>query len=570
MKSSKSISRRDFLKVALVGAGAATLTACGAPTTEAPKPTDAAKPTDKPMDTPIPTNTPAPTAVPVVEVEITTSGWPVDVKTQEDIEADPANAAYAASVQTWLDANPGAKLTKLDVNIWDPSGIQAMVVGGTDVTFLFGPCVGGGWGRSEAVNAFIQGLLADITPEIARQNLEGKVLPHLWKAWSVNSQVDGKFFAYPLNEYAPGAALIIRRDLFAAAGGVPQIGWSWEEAAAAFKAVKANGVYGAGFPTWFLPYTCAMHGWDILTQIPVPDQPWHWTRDLMDPRWPEVIDMYRTMLFKDESILSKVELGGGDTEYLKLFLDGQIAAGRFNYWSMHGSPTDPTSYAAFADRMGKPYSEVFSVVSLPSGDGFQLGGGVDLWGPVSYSPNSDDAQLEKAVSLTDWMFFDKGLDMIKAANWEKFQDARVVWSAYLYMNGKTSYEGVPVGPADAWGQEEIDRWIALGQFPLMPQPAEFYPGEQNPAPNNTPIDDQLNVMVTDPADMDVAAMLAKAETDWKAAAAGFASSVDGATFKDASKKYFAALDEFFKKNYPAFYENRFKAFYEGKVLPNLA
>jgi hypothetical protein len=567
----KYISRRDFLKVAALGIGAATLGGCRPPAT----PTEApAAPTTAPQATPVPTTPPEPTEVPVVEVTITTSGWPVDVKKPEDIEADPTNEAYAAAVQAWLDQNPGTKLEKVEVDIWNTEGIMAQVAGGTDCTYLFGPCVGGGWGRENAVNAFVQGMLADITPIIAKYKLEERCLPHLWKTWSVNSQVDGKYFCYPLNEYSPDAGtLIYRKDLINELGlKEPEVNWTWDEAREVLKGLtsEADGRYGAGFATWFLPYYCAQHGWDLLTETPVPAQPWHWTRDLTsDPRWVELIEQYREMLFVDKSIYSDVALGGGDEEYFKLFHAGQIAMGRFNFWSMFGRPTEPTSLSAMADREGKAYSDMFGVATLPLGDGYLLGSGVRLWGPVSFSPNQSAEVHDKAVGLVDWMFFDKGLDMTKKGIYDITPDPRAVFSAFLYMDGRTGYEGVPGTAADAWGQEIVDRWYEVGALPVEPSRDEYLPAEQNPSPSNQAIDDQLNLMVTDPSTLDIPTMLKQGEDDWKAQVEGFASSVSAEDFKAGVQKYYTALDEYLKTNYPDFYENRFKPFYEGSVLPNI-
>src|SRR4030042_57365 len=133
-----NISRRDFLKIASMGIGAATLGACKAE--EKAAPTATAVP-PKPTEPPKPTDHKAP-----------------------DPPTEPTQQGFVDAITAWLDNNPGVTLAHSEANIWDPSAIPAMVVAGTDCTILFGPCVGGGWGRQEAINAFVQGLLADITP----------------------------------------------------------------------------------------------------------------------------------------------------------------------------------------------------------------------------------------------------------------------------------------------------------------------------------------------------------------------------------------------------------------------
>jgi hypothetical protein len=474
-----------------------------------------------------------------------------------------------------LDKNPGVTFKKVDVNIWDPQAIQAMVAGGTDCTFLYGPCVGGGWGEREAKNAFVQGMLADISPMITKYNLQGKSLDYLWKSWSGNTSVLGKYYAYPLNEYAPDAGtLIYRKDLITAKGlKEPTIGWTWTEATDLFKGLTdpTTKVTGLGAATWFMSYHLAFHGWDLLTQIPQPKESWHWTLDITsDSHWVDLIKAYRKLLFEDKAIYSDVALGGGDTEYVKLFRAGNIAMGRFNFWSMFGAPSASDSFAAFADELGKPYEDVFGVVTLPTGDGYQLGSGVNVSGGCAFSPNQTADAWNKGVGLIDWMFWDKGLDMTKKGIWDIAKDPRSVYSAFLYMSGKQGYEGVPGSAADAWGQEIIDRWTAIGKLPVEPTKDLYYPGEQNPSPSNQPIDDQFSLLSTNPGGVDIASMLKKGEDDWKQAVKGFSSSTGEQLFTAASKKYYAALDEYLKTNYPDFYQNRFKPFFEKNVAPNIS
>jgi hypothetical protein len=605
----QNISRRDFLKIASMGIGAATLGACkaekAAPTntavppkpTEPPKPTDTkapeptkveAKPTEaptptkppKPTDTPLPptpTTPPEPTKAPIVEVEITTNGWPVEALDvlQKAVATDPTQQGPIDATQTWLDNNPGVTIKHSEANIWDPSVIPAMVVAGTDCTILFGPCVGGGWGRQEAVNAFVQGLLADVTSAVVSNNIQGKSLPHIWKSWSANSAVEGKFFSFPLNEYSPESDnLMYRKDLIAAKGlEEPKLGWSFADYKKLMKDLTdpAKNIYGAAHPSWWLPAVGAQHGWDILTQIPQPNEPWHWTRDLTsDPHWVEVLQGYREMLFVDKSVYSDVALGGGDEDYQKLFKAGQCAFVRGNFWSMFGSPTDPTSLAAMADAQGKKYSDMFGAIILPRGDGYQSGGGVNLWGPVSISPNAKPEALDKALNLVDWMFFNKGLDMKKKAIWDIAKDLRAVFNAFLYMDGRTGYEGVAGTATDAWGDGIINYFTEVGKLPYQMQRDTFFPAEKNPAPANTAIDDQLNLMATDPKANNIAELLKKGEDDYKAQLSQFTSSTSTDDFKAAAQKYYAYLDDFLKTNYPEFYQNRFKPYYEGKVLPAIS
>ena len=173
-------------------------------------------------------------------------------------------------------------------------------------------------------------------------------------------------------------------------------------------------------------------------------------------------------------------------------------------------------------------------------------------------------------ALTEWMFFNKGLDMTKKVIWDLNPDPRAVFSAFIYMDGRTGYEGVPGTAADAWGEEIVNYFVEAGKLPYEKQSDAFFPGEKNPAPAGTAIDDQLNLMTTDPNANNIGELLAKGEADYKAQLAQFASSISTEDFKAAAQKYYAYLDDHFKTNFPEFYQNRFKPYYESKVLPAIS
>jgi hypothetical protein len=580
----KKLSRREMLRLMGYGAAGAALAGCATPTPETITVVETqiveiegeevevtrVVEVEKEVEVEV---TAVPTEVPPVDVIIKTSDWPVRVVKPEDIEANPLDQAYFDAVQAFLDQYPGLQLEQVDVDIWDTEGIMAQVVAGTDCTYLYGPCVGGGWGRENAVNAFVQGLLADVTPLVFKWGMHEKSLPHLWENWSANSQVDGKYFSFSLNEYAPSAGtLIYRKDLIDEKGlKEPEIGWTVEEWFELCRGLTEGDFTGAAVAPWFLSYTCAMHGWDVLTQVPVPGEPWHWTRDLTgDPRWVEICEQFNKMIFEDKAILVDVALGGGDEEYYNLFRNGQTGMARFNYWSMFGEPGEPTSLAAMAEEAGKEFADMFGAAPLPMGDGYQYGSGVDIWGPVCFSPNDDAGTHDYAVGLVDWMFWGEGLAITKQGAWEESKDPRSVYTAFLYMDGREQHPGVPATPVDAFGEALVQRWRDIGKLPVEPPQGKYYPAEENPQPSNQAIDDQLNLMVTGPGPHDYGAMLAQGEADWKAQAAGFASSVSEAQFVVASQQWYAALDGYLKTNYPDFYENRFKPYYEGKVLPAIS
>ncbi len=553
MSEKLTMSRRNFLKTLAAGAAVAAM-----PTVGKAAAATATGPT-------------TPNRVRAQTITLKTDGWPVKVITREDIEANPAAGPQKIATDAWLDQNPDVELVQVD-RITDREAIMTAIIGGTAPTFLMAGRVGS-WNLGNVRTAYTQGFFADISFAIEEQGLQDRVLPHIWDNWAGNSSIDGAFFMYPMNEYTPDASVLqYRLDLITELGlQEPEFGWSWEEARELIRALtdESAGRFGAGWPTWFLNFHNEMYGSKILTQLPKPDSAWHWEQDYMtDPRWVEIIEAYRTMLFEDRSLLSDVALGGGDNEYFNLFHAGQIAMGRFNYWKMFGGAADPTSMAGIARREGKPFEEMFGVVMLPTGDGYQHGGGINTWGPVGFDPNADNETLSKAVDLVDWMYFGGGLDMVKAGVWEFTEDPQSVWSAFLYMDGRTEFEGVPVTPVDAWGEKLVERWSSIGQYPSEPNRNGYFPTEENPGPNNQAFDDKFSLFVTE-EDVDVAAQLAEGQENWLAQAAEFESSVSADDFRAAALAYYADLDAYFSANYPEFHANRYAPFYQERVLPEI-
>jgi hypothetical protein len=566
-------SRREFLRLGALGTGSTVLAACARQTVE-PTPTPSATPTQPaPTETaapatpatviPTPSNTPAP----FVQTVISTSGWPVDVFTSEETAADPSRKALQEALQVWLENHPGVQLKKVPVNIWEPQTIAAQVAAGTDCTYLFGPTVGGGWGREDAANAFRQGLLADLTPLVKEYRLAERILPDLWAKWSENSQVDGKFFAYPLDEFTPDAtAWIYRKDrLLKNDLEEPGLDWTWTDAEKIFKAVTDESqkqlaiITGYDFLRRYLNY----HGADLLTEIPVPDQPWHWTVDWTDPHWGQLLDRFRWMVHRDKSIQIDPNLTG-DAGMLDNFRAGTTEFCIADYRAMFGGLDDPNSLPFFAETQNLPFGDVLGVTLTPLGDGFRPGGG-RIWGPLSFSPNQTTEQLALGVDLIDWMFYGKGLEINKTLLWNAIQDPRAIFGSFLYLTGRDRFAGVPAAPEDAWGVENVARWKTIAGLPVQPLREDFFPAEQNPAPSNDPFDQRFQKMLDEKQYMNTQAMLYLAENAWKAEARTLKSSIASADFRAAAQEYYATLGEYLKSYLPDFYANRYLPFYQSKV-----
>ncbi len=573
----RRLTRRQFLRLAAVGTGAA-LSACGGST---PSPTPALTSTQAPSFTPAPSRTPAPTAsvpatptlspTPLRRVEIFTSGWPVDVFTEAEAALDPARQASMEALRVWLDNHPGVTLTKVPVDVFDPLAMQTAIDDGAAPTFLYGPAVGGGFSRDAAVAAFTEGQLADVTASVEANRLSERILPALWRNWSDHSNVNGSYFAYPLNEYAPTTGIwVYNKDLLARNDiCLPETGWTWEQAIEIMKAASDESQRRAGLsvPYNFIATFMAQHGSEILTEIPAPDLPWHWLRDWSDPRWGALAAEYRRLIFRHKAIYSDSVINTQEN-ILALFRSGNSVFAPAGYWDVFGDPSDPNSLPNLADQRGLQFEDAFGVVAQPAGDGYKAGGDA-LWGPVSFNPNHTPEQIALAVDLIEWMYFGKGLDIARASLWNRTHDPRKVFRAFLYLDGRDRYEGVSARVEDAWGDGVIQTWRAFSERPVMPQKKDFFPLELIVGPANQPFDDLFLRIVSVGDNINSEAKLKQATAAWNEAAQRLTSSIPAEDFRAGAQSYYAALEAYLRDFMPEFYQNRFLPVYQAKILPNL-
>ena len=587
MSDRRPISRRQFLKHAMIGISAAAspalLAACGGSPSVAPTsvPATAAPSASQATQAAAPTAAAAPTTAPAVEpvsvpaattgeIKILTSGWPLTpMPTTEDINADPAKKGYAEALQTWLDQNPGVVFEQVEVNIWDQQAIVTAISGGTAPTYVFANAIGN-WSLAGARAAFVQGLVADITPQVEKYGLQGKLTDIVRQRWEQVSNVDGKYYNYIIDASVNGA-LWYRRDLIKELGlKEPTIDWTWQDLRELAKGLTSEKDRRKGFgaQNWMVGYMLALHGFDILGTVPSPQTAWNWSKDFSDPRWAQLVNEWRKMVFEDKSVYTDAALGGGDDEYFKAFINGSACIVRVNTLAAFGSSAQEESPAAMAKRLGKKYEELIGFAPLPRGDGY-FQGGVNADGGVSCSPDSSPEVIDKAIGAVDYMFLGKGWDIQKAGQYEATKDLQAVFNYYLPVDGRYQYEGVPGTFAEAWGQTTLDSLLAIARLPREPDRAFYFPAEKNPAPDNKAIDDAWSTFTYVADTVDVEAELKKAQDTWNTQADSLPSSIDDVTFASSAQAYFKALDGFFAQHMSDFYKNRFRPWYESKVLPVL-
>jgi hypothetical protein len=487
--------------------------------------------------------------------------------TAEDIEKEPNRKGYATALQTWLDQNPGVTFEQVDVNIWDPQAIVTAISGGTAPLYVFASSVGG-WTTAGTRAAFVQGLLADTTPVVEKYGLKQKMTKQAIESWEPYGMVDGKYINYPIDAGLNGT-FYYRRDLLKEAGvAEPSLDWTWEDVRAMAKGLTsdADNRKGVGLEKSAVGAMLADHGFDITSHVPAPDTSWNWARDFSDPKYVEVSNLLRAMVFEDKTVFSDASANG--EAYMKAFVDGAIAMYQTNILGAFGSSANANSPAALAKRLDKPYQEVFGFAPRPKGsNGFQQGGA--YVGGVAFSPDATAELLDKGAGAVDYMFLGKGWDIQKAGQYEATKDLQAVFNYPLPIDGKYTYEGVPGSFADAWGEETLKAAQAIAGIKNPTDRGLFFPAEQNPGPGNEAIDDTWSKFIYVADQMDLAAELKTAQDTWNQQAGGFTSSVDDADFIASAKKYYAELDTYLQQNLPEFYQGTYKPWYESKVAPVL-
>lgn len=570
MSERKPLSRRQFLRGALVGVSAAAapvlISACGgAPSAVQPTiaPAAEAPAGEAPAAEP---EAPAPAAP--VDVTLLTSGWPLTpMPTAEDIAADPARQGYAEALQTWMDANPGVTIEQIEADIWDQQAVVTAISGGTAPIWVFATSIGG-WTLAGARAAFVQGLMADVTTYVDQYDYRNRLTDIAKSGWEQQASVDGRYFSTPLDAGINGT-IFYRRDLIRELGlEEPKPSWTWADFRALAKALTSpqENRRGFGAQATFVGSMLNDYGFDLLTQIPAPETSWNWRRDFSNPQWAQAVATYRAMIFEDQSVLTDTTLNNDGV--LKAFTDGTIAMTSQNILSAFGSAASEDSIAALAQRLGKPYQEVVGFASRPRGENGHFVGGVYVGG-VSYSPDATPETLQKAVDVVDYMFLGKGWDIQKAGQYAATQDLQAVFNYPIPIDGKYTYEGVPGTFADAWGQETLDAAQRIASIPLAPDPGLYFPAENNPGPDTQAIDDAWSTFSTVAEGVDVAATLQQAQDTWNTQAQGFSSSVADEEFVEGARAYYADVEAFWQQNSPQFYEDAFKPWYESTVKPAL-
>ncbi len=533
-----NISRRQFLYGSVASMSALTVAACG----------------------------PAPERS---EVIIRTGGWPVTtMPTAEAIAEDPSRQIYADALQTWLNRNSHVRLERIETNIWDPQAMLTAVAGDTAPTYFLSTVLGN-WSATQARAAFAQGLMADLSSAIPNTALSSNLLPNYRSAYEKTGQVDGKYFYFPIDA-AMDDVIWYRRDLAAQAGVLPNENWDWDAFYRMIEAMSNDSIHGLGAPFYFVGRILRAHGFELLSEVPMPERAWPWMRDFSDARWTELASTYRDYVFNRDVVFSDAAFTS-DREYRDAFRAGSVGTVSTNILSAFAAPHTDTSIAALARELGQSFEETIGFAPIPRGDGLSLGG-VNFGGGVSLPPNSSPETIEAAIDLVDYIFYGEVADEMTRAVFEQTGDLQQIYTNPIPLNGRYQIPGVSGSFADAWGERILAEIQTVAALPNAPsrQRIAFFPPEENVLPDNQVIDDLWSRLTYDSEANDVAAEFEATAATWNQQTEFFESSVGKETFAEGSANYFEAVGESLKASSPDFYTERFVPFFEGKVRPNLS
>ncbi|WP_020575867.1 ABC transporter substrate-binding protein [Actinopolymorpha alba] len=498
----------------------------------------------------------------------TNNGWPYGpMPNAKDQKANPGTKAYADVLKAWLDENPGVTIKNSTLDVWNQQTLTTALTGGTAPSMFPGDVIGG-WNRANVRAAMSQGLAAEVTEHLKTYKVEEKLADYvkpIWEKWAI----DGKFYAAPWI-YNVGTGLHYRIDLIRELGlKEPTPDWTWDDVRELAKGLSQGKRKGIALQGWGLNAGLSADGMDFHSTIPAPDTGWNWRWDYTSraDTWVPLIERMRAMIFEDKSVLADVSLGDGDL--LAAFFRGDVAMHNNTVIFFASAPGGDNAPADLAKKLDKPIEEVVGWMTQPvggNGRSTSTQGQCDL---VGFSPDLDDEQLDKAISLLTYM---QGPGWVKqrTATYEHTKDPKHVFDgANIMPLYKDLVDQAPSSPDEAWGKPFMDQVRRAAQIPIAPNEAFYFSPENNTGPTTTARDDMSSRWANERGNLDLRADLAKLDQTRNQQAKSFTSSRSDEEFVKSARNYYEAHDAYWKANAPEYHQNVFRDWYDNTVLPAL-
>lgn len=488
---------------------------------------------------------------------------------KEQQAGDPWMQAYAETLQTWLDANPGVEIEQitLDSTGGEQEALLAAIAGGVAPSWYGGWQVGG---TLSALNsAFKRGLAADITPLVERYGVSESITDVVRNLWAPY-RVDGKVYSVPGDIVFSGTGIYYRRDLLTEAGlPEPTFAWTWSDVRALAKALTTGDRKGIALANSAIETVLNAEAFELMTQLPAPDQDWHWRWDYTTQaeKWAPIIQGFRDMMFVDQSVFADITIDSmGSTADAFARGDAAMVPAHSAFMNIP-KPGDgiPGMPAAFGGTM----DEIVGFVALPVGTNGHFGATQPFFTNFLYDPNLDEDALDKAVSAYAFMWYGQGFTQVRQRVWELTQDPALVYNAWAPVNGVTQIEGVPASVDDVWPRRFLESARQMLAIPLVPVEGAYIPAEGETGPSGIAWEDARSRWTFEPGDLDLAADLGELEENRNTEAAGFTSSVPTEEFVAGTKAFYEAHAAFWQQHAPAFYSAEFEPWYAAQVAPAL-
>ncbi len=540
------LSRRDFLRLAAVSAGALALYSCGVrPASDGSPPTVTKK------------------------ITLQTGGWPIDVPfTGEQLTA--FQKGYNKAFQQWLDLNPAVTVEKIEFNVWSADALRTAVAGGT-APFQYPIGVLGNWNVPGIQASYAEGLFADITEAFQNNQVMDLLDPQVAAAPSRWQTRDGIIFGIPYEIVSSEGFFFNRAHL--AELGIEEIPltWTWQDLREMALKLTKGERKGLAMAAYVLDWILPTYGIDfdgLLSRYPVPGRGFNWRWDFTT--WvddiAEGVNLWRTMYFEEKSVYS-------DPNFWDFSQNGQLAAA---FYAEKASMT-PGIHLFFSDMANKMNISIqqadefmgFTRQPLgPLGYTYQLPFSVSAW---AFNPDLKPAELDKAVSLFAYMTLGEGFKTIAQEIYRQTGDASEIVRAIRWPFTNRYSHTIPDVPGtldEATGKRYSATINTLFAQPKPPEVGEYVPAEVNRGPGDTPWYDKLTrwAYSTDP--FDVKKDAAELENILNQQAKTFPSSVDEKAFAEGIHRYYGDMAAFLQDHAPKFYEERFKPFYDLRIKPN--
>jgi ABC-type glycerol-3-phosphate transport system substrate-binding protein len=503
-----------------------------------------------------------------VTLRVADSPFPVLPSAGEQ-KADVGDRAYAEVLQAWLDRNPGVRLRRANVDIWNQQVITSAVAGGT-APAIYSSNALGNWSQSAIVSAFKQGLAADVTELFENSGMADQLAPYVRPVWEQTWRVEGKYFGMP-GAFGVSDGMFYRRDLFAEAGlPEPTPEWTWRDVRTFARALTDGRRKGFASPSWGLGVALDSDGFNLLSQLPAPQTSWRWRWDYSwhaEQMWIPVIEDWRGMMFDDKALISDVSYGSWD-EVTAAFVRGDVAMHSGNVDQYVSGEENENSYLRLAKELDKPIWDVVGWMTYPLGEHGEYPARRSYVGAYSFSPDLSDDELDKAFDLSLHLIgtgFAKQMEIV----YEETKDLQRIHSPDTIMPVLTGItDKLPGDPAEAWGQQYVDEVIRAGNRKLVPEQATYLPAEES-GPAGDAVDDAMSKWMYEPDPGPILPALRKLEQTRNTQAESFSSVASEEEFIAGARKYYQAHDAFWKEDAPDFHAQVFQGFYERYVLPAL-